>query len=46
MLFRASVSPIDTTSSTELTWESSNPNVASVDQEGMAYCSFYRSNND
>ena len=35
MLFRASVSPIDTTSSTELTWESSNPNVASVDQEGM-----------
>jgi len=35
MLFRASVSPIDTTSSTELTWTSSVPSVATVDQDGM-----------
>ncbi len=35
MLFRASVSPIDTTDSTELTWESTVPEVATIDSEGM-----------
>lgn len=32
---RASINPIDTTDSKEITWVSSNPNVATVDAHGM-----------
>ena len=34
MVFRATVSPINTTDSTELTWESTNPSVATIDTDG------------